>query len=125
MLDSVQTTVKIFGERMGCPGLELNAQGVLHLSIEGFGELFIDHKEDIFISLFRPYDFLSRERLLAALAMCHPLTPRAFPPHAVLSGEHLLGFSVKIPHERFDVGTLELVIQFLQTLQEDLQAHGE
>jgi hypothetical protein len=57
--------------------------------------------------------------------MCHPLTPRAFPPHAVLSGEHLLGFSVKISHERFDVGTLELVIQFLQTLQEDLQAHGE
>ncbi|MDR2377365.1 MAG: hypothetical protein LBD54_01270, partial [Puniceicoccales bacterium] len=67
MLDSVQTTVKIFGERMGCPGLELNTQGVLHLSIEGFGELFIDDKEAVFITLFRHYDFLSSERLLAAL----------------------------------------------------------
>jgi len=124
MSDSVRSAVRTFGERMGCPHLELNAQGVLHLTIEGFGELFIDDREAIFVSLLRHYDFLSQERLLAALAMCHPTIVRPFAPHAVLQGEHLLGFSVKIPRERFDVGTLELVIQFLQDLQEDLQAHG-
>jgi hypothetical protein len=125
MLDSVQSTVKIFGDRIGYPNLELNSQGVLHLTIEGFGELFIDDKEAIFVTLLRHYDFLSKERMLAALAMCHPLAPKPFIPHAVLHEEHLLGFSVKVPRERFDVNTLEAVIQFLQTLQNDLQAHTE
>jgi hypothetical protein len=125
MLDSVQSTVKIFGDRIGYSNLELNFQGVLHLTIEGSGELFIDDKGSIFIVLLRHHDFISQERMLAALAMCHPFTPRAFTPHAVLQEEHLLGFAIKIPRERFDISTLELGIQFLQTLQDDLQAHTE
>jgi hypothetical protein len=125
MLDSVQSTVKIFGERIGYPQLELNSQGVLHLTIDGVGELLIEAQETIFITLLRYYDFLSKERMLATLAMCHPFSPKPFFPHAVLHEEHFLGFSVKISRARFEVSTLEAVLQFLQTLQDDLQNHTD
>ncbi|MDR1595628.1 MAG: hypothetical protein LBR91_01735 [Puniceicoccales bacterium] len=118
--------IQEFGQLVGFQSLEVNKNGVVHMSIDGIGELFIDEKfltesgNCVFIYLLRTYERPDGNLYRRALALCDYKSGEEFPSNPVLHGTQILGFAVKCSVDSFDLKALQEIIRKLKDLQDRL-----
>jgi hypothetical protein len=118
--------IKEFGELVGFQSLETNENGVVHLTVDGVGELFIDEKfrnesgDCVFVYLLRTYDRPDGNLYRRALLLCDYQADGEFPVNPVLYNSQVLGFVVKYKVEDFDLNALRGIIHKLKDSQDRL-----
>jgi hypothetical protein len=105
------------GQKMGFPSFTTNNQGLLHLAIEGVGELFIDvQRAHIFLYLLNKFPILNFKLISAAYIFCEEKAKHNFVTNPVLWDESALGFVVKIKKENFSPISLEGAVNQLMDM---------
>ena len=123
----VKDVVKDFGELVGIQSLEINENGVLHVTIHNIGDLFIDEKysfesgDHVFVYLLRVYEHVDGMLYGRALKLCDYERGRKFTINPVLHGDNALGFAIKWPIDSFNINILREMIDVLKTLQDRLE----
>ncbi|MDR1303396.1 MAG: hypothetical protein LBJ81_02115 [Puniceicoccales bacterium] len=113
----ISETLAYMGRKMGFPSFTTNDQGLLHLAIEGVGELFIDiQRTHIFLYLLNKFPVLNFKLVSAAYIFCEEKAKHNFPTNPVLRDENELGFAVKIKNENFSPVSLEAVVNQLMDI---------
>jgi hypothetical protein len=113
----ISETLAYMGEKMGFPSFTTNAQGLLHLAIEGIGELFVDvQRNHIFLYLLNKFPVLNFKLISAAYIFCEEKAKRNFTANPVLRDEDALGFVVKIKKENFSPISLEGAVNQLMDM---------
>jgi hypothetical protein len=119
--------IREFGTEIGFSSMEINANGVVHLTIHKVGDLFIDEKysdeagDNVFVYLLRVYEHIDGDRYRRALELCDYEPNQDFLVNPVLHKEQAIGFAVRHPRLSFDVGTLRKIIERLKFLQDRLE----
>ena len=115
----VERTIEEFGRSIGIPGLRFNSKGLVHLTLEAMGSLFVEKADGaVLVYLAREAPFLSVPALTKALARCHYEENHAYPVHAALRGENQLVFLVRMEQNDFTLPALETVITLLGRLHD-------
>jgi hypothetical protein len=115
-----------FGASISLNKLEINDNGVVHMSIGKIGELFIDEKyrdesgNCIFVYLLRNYEHPSGDIYKRALELCDYQKNAEFLVNPVLHGDGDLGFAIKNSIDTFDLNMLRKIIEKLKGLQDRL-----
>lgn len=123
----LREVIKEFGELVGFQSLETNNNGVVHITINKIGDLFIDEKYsdesggNVFVYLLRVYERIDGELYKTALEMCDSQRDTEFIVNPVLHKEQALGFVIKYPIDQFDINVLQKMIRHLQGLQNRLE----
>ncbi|MDR1413855.1 MAG: hypothetical protein LBI56_02885 [Puniceicoccales bacterium] len=123
----LRETIKEFGEEMGIQSLETNENGVVHMTIDKIGELFIDQKYSdeagncVFIYLLRLYEKFDGDLYRRALLLCDYQPGEEFLINPVLHQDQALGFAVKYKIDDFDGRVLQRIIHRLKDLQDRLE----
>lgn len=125
----IEKVITELGELVGIKELAINEHGVVHLTIEDIGELYIDDKtlkngHFIFIYLMRMYSFVSANVYEHALSLCDFRHRYPFVINPVLYGDKELGFAIKFTEDNFDVQVLQQAIEVLKNLQDKLGSVG-
>jgi hypothetical protein len=119
--------IREFGNEVGFRSLETNANGVVHLTIQKVGDLFIDEKYSdeaggyVFVYLLRVYEHITGDRYRRALELCDYEPNQSILVNPVLHKEQALGFAVRYPKDSFDVNILRKIIERLKILQDRLE----
>jgi type III secretion system chaperone SycN len=82
-----------FMNRIGLEGAADAGANPVVFDLEGLGQLTLETRaeaDELIMSLATPLPPYEEERLLAALALCHPDRARAFPLSCGLRHDHLL-----------------------------------
>ena len=110
----VDRTLEEFGQSIGMPGLRFNDQGVVMLTFERMGTLFLErHEEQILMYMVRKAEHAPLAVFRRALGLCHYQENQPFELHVGLRREDDLVFLVKIPEQEFILPTVERALQFL------------
>ena len=123
----LREVIKEFGELVGFQSLETNNNGVVHITINKIGDLFIDEKYsdesggNVFVYLLRVYERIDGGLYKSALEMCDSQRDTEFIVNSVLHKEQALGFVIKYPIDQFDVNVLQKMVRYLQGLQNRLE----
>ncbi|MDR2737442.1 MAG: hypothetical protein LBB18_00670 [Puniceicoccales bacterium] len=118
--------IREFGNLSGFRSLETNVHGVVHITIDKIGDLFIDEKyrdesgDCVFMYLLRTYEHPDGELYRRALAMCDYQSGAEFLINPVLHKDQMIGFAMKHRVETFDIDTLQKTIRTLNELQDRL-----
>lgn len=124
----LEQVIKEFGESVGFQSLEINSNGVVHMTITKVGDLFIDKKYhdesggNVFVYLLRVYEHVDGELYRRALELCEYKPDAEFLVNPVLHGDRALGFAVKCKSDLFDTGILLKIIHVLKDLQDRLES---
>lgn len=117
MEQHITETLQNLGKKWELPGFSMNPNGILHFSIEQIGELYIDIQPNwVYLYMLNHFDKLDFELLATALSFCQMNAQHTFLTNAVLRGDHLLGFVVKMSSEDFITVNCEAAIQELSDL---------
>lgn len=121
----VDDVIRELGELVGIDSLAVNQHGVVHLTIEKVGDLYVDDRlignnHFIFVYLMRTYDFISARVYEYALSLCDFRHRYPFIVNPVLEGDQEIGFIIKHSVENFNIQVLRQSIEVLQDLQDKL-----
>jgi type III secretion system chaperone SycN len=122
----LEEVIEDFGNSAGFRSLKTNANGVVNITIDGIGDLFIDEKyrdesgDCVFMYLMRTYEHANGELFRRALLLCDYQSGAEFLVNPVLNGDQVLGFAVKHQVETFNVNTLQKTIRLLNSLHDRL-----
>ena len=118
-MSMTDATVRDFGKSMGMPGLAFNDAGVLRLSFESAGVLSIERaRERAVIHLARPVTADVGATLERALKLCHFDAVEDRRPHAGMTRDGSLVFSLVVDEKDLDLPTLENVFDLLRRLHD-------
>ena len=119
-------TVADFGRSMGMSDLQFNEDGIVSLSVERTGDLYIEHLdsvEEVLVYLVRELPVgRRRDNYLRALQLSHWTENNPFLVTPALAGEDRLLFSTRIGNSDFTLPTLERAINFLEKLHDEVDA---
>ncbi|MDR1401802.1 MAG: hypothetical protein LBI81_02495 [Puniceicoccales bacterium] len=123
--------IREFGEEIGFQSLETNENGVVHLTIHGVGDLFVDQKYSeeagncVFVYLLRVYERFDGDLYRRALLLCDYQSTEEFVINPVLHQDQALGFAVKYKIDDFDLNVLDKIIHKLKDLQDRLEGDSQ
>ncbi len=125
----IDDVIAEFGEMVGISSLTVNEHGVVHLTIENIGDLFIDDRvingnHFVFVYLVRVYESVSGRLYGQALTLCDYRHKYPFIINPVLHDEQALGFSIKFSQEDFNIQILKQATEVLKDLQDQLESIG-
>lgn len=125
----IDGVISELGEMVGIESLTINEHGVIHLTIDKIGDLFIDDKvidgyHFIFVYLLRVYEFVSTRLYEQALLLCDFRHKFPLVINPVLRNDQALGFAVKHSSENFNIQILRQSIEVLKDLQDRLESTG-
>ena len=122
----INDVITELGEIVGIHSLAANQYGVVHLTIENIGDLFIDNRNSdgnhfVFVYLLRVYEYVSVKLYEQALLLCDYRYRYPFLVNPVLRNDQALGFAIKHVEENFNVPILRQSIEVLKDLQDKLE----
>lgn len=123
----IDDVIAELGEMVGINSLHTNKHGVVHLTIDNIGDLFVDEKvmgEDqhfIFIYLLRVYEFFNARLYEKAMVLCDYRYRYPFIVNPVLRNDQGLGFVIKHKADKFNIQILRQSIEVLKDLQDKLE----
>ena len=116
-----------FGRYIGAKSLEMNENGVIHMTINKIGDLFIDAKyqdesrEHIFIYLMRVYEHFDGDLYRRAMELCDYQPNQDYYANPVLHKDQVIGFVVKLHLDDFNLNALRAIVSYLKDLQDRLE----
>ncbi|MDR2435950.1 MAG: hypothetical protein LBD33_01385 [Puniceicoccales bacterium] len=123
----VDEVIAELGEMVGIKSLHTNKHGVVHLTIDRIGDLFVDERftgtdeHAIFIYLLRVYEFFSASLYEHAMLLCDYRNNYKFIINPVLRKDQALGFAIKYRADEFNIQSLQQAIETLKDLQDKLE----
>lgn len=116
----IQDTLNDFASVLGLKELRFNDQGLIYLSIEGLGDLYMEQLEGsaVLIYMIRELPETSDKALAKALKVCHHKEGRLFQFNSGLHDDNKIAFSVHLPESDFTVPKLDKAIQALARIHE-------
>ena len=117
-----EQTITEFGHSLGLNGLAPNEQGVVSLTFESIGTLFIERVEETaLIYLARDLDFPDASTYARALTLCHWTQNRVYAASPALRHEKQLLFSVRLPAADFTLPAFQRVLESLDRLHTEVR----
>ncbi len=128
-MTQINNVITELGEMIGVSSLAINQYGVVHLTIDNIGDLFVDDRviEDehfIFVYLLRVCEFVSVRLYEQALLLCNFKYKYPFLINPVLRNDQALGFAIKHHESNFNIQILKQSIEVLKDLQDKLENVG-
>ncbi|MDR0595635.1 MAG: hypothetical protein LBF94_03030 [Puniceicoccales bacterium] len=123
----ISDVIAELGEMVGIKFLCTNEHGVVHLTIDRIGDLFVDERfagtEDhsVFVYLLRVYEFFSANLYERAMRLCDYRNNYSFIVNPVLRKDQALGFAIKFKAEEFNIQGLQQAIELLKDIQDKLE----
>jgi hypothetical protein len=123
----VDEVIAELGEMVGINSLHTNKYGVVHLTIDHIGDLFVDERSvgtddhTVFVYLLRVYEFFSGALYEQAMLLCDYRHRYPFIINPVLRNDQALGFVIKHKASEFDIQNLRQSIESLKDLQDKLE----
>lgn len=116
----VDEAIRDFGRGIGFADLALSGNGVVSLSFEARGTLFIERAEGdaVLVYLSRAVPYPPPGLFERALAACHYKEGLPFPVSAGFLGDDRLVFLVRLPEKEFSLPALERAIELLTQLHD-------
>lgn len=110
-------TIEEFGRSMGIDGMAFNDDKVVHLEVEGVGDLYLeDEASYLLLYIVKEVDSPSLKLYKKAFTLCHYRQKNPFSVQVGLHEDNKLTFLVKLPHEGINESNLEKAIEFLNKL---------
>jgi hypothetical protein len=112
---------------IGISSLHTNKYGVVHLTVEHIGELYIDEqfagteRHVIFIYLLRAHAFPSARLYEHAMLLCDYRNKYPFIVNPALQNDNTVGFIIKCKVDEFNTQNLRQSIEVLKDLQNKLE----
>ncbi|MDR1255655.1 MAG: hypothetical protein LBJ94_01870 [Puniceicoccales bacterium] len=122
----IDEVISELGKVIGAKSLRINKHGVVHLTIDYVGDLFIDERSpgtnahSVLVYLLRIYEFPTAKLYEQAMLLCDYKNDYPFLVNPVLHKEQALGFAVKFRAEDFSTRNLYQAIETLQNMQDKL-----
>jgi hypothetical protein len=123
----VDEVIAELGEMAGISSLHTNQYGVVHLTIDSIGDLFIDERSPgaddciVFVYLLRVYEFFSASLYEQAMLLCDYRNRYPFIVNPVLRNDQALGFAIKHRASEFNIQNLRQSIETLKDIQDRLE----
>lgn len=113
----IEQTITDFGHSVGIDALSLNDAGVVMLTFERLGTLFIERREmELLVYLVRELTHPTAATFRAALEACHYRHQHPFPVQAGLRGDRHLVFLARLPAADFILPNLERTVALLDQI---------
>jgi len=117
----IDDAIHRFGQNLGIGDLGFSTDGVLCMSFEKRGTLFIEKAdEDILVYLVREANLHADGVFLNALASCHYREGLPFSVNPGFKEENQLAFIARIPETEFSLPALETALETLTHLHDTL-----
>jgi type III secretion system chaperone SycN len=125
----ISETLAQLGKKMGFSDLATNANGMVHLSMVGVGELFVDvQASGIFVYLLNQFPAVNFKLISTAYIFCEEKAKHSLPTNPVLHGEDVLGFAIRIEERQFTSMVLgeavDQLIDMVRRLKQFADLHG-
>jgi len=118
MIDAV---INQFGDTMGIKELALNEEGILQLSFENAGELFLEKADnDILMYLLKKVEYTSANLFWSALSLCYGQESYPFKVNPICSRDNHIGFCIRHSENSFTLQSINQSIEFLTELHRKL-----
>jgi len=116
----VDESLADFGRSMGLETLAFNDQGVVSLSFEAWGELYLERLQDgLLLYLCRGLDRPDAGLYARALELCHWRHNHAYAVNPAVHDEKLLVFAVRLSQQDAAAGpALDEAVQLLSRLHD-------
>ncbi len=120
-MDYIIETINEFGQGMGLKKLDLDENGLLCLSFEKSGTLYLEYlrdQETILVYIARHVPLYDTQIIARSLGLCRHRQELPFSVHAGFKGEDELVFMVRIPARDFTFSSLSQAIDLLKRRHE-------
>jgi type III secretion system chaperone SycN len=123
MNSQISTAIAEFGHSIGIDHLKCNRKGVVCLSLEKFGKLYFEPKDEVlFIYLVREIPFFDKAKMIKSLEFTHSREKHPYPVQVGLKGQGTVVFCVHLPFANCQLHELQTAATFLKKLHERLDS---
>jgi len=123
----VDEVITALGEMVGINTLCNNKYGVVNLTIDRIGDLFVDERaagtdgHSVFVYLLRVYKFFSADLYERAMLLCDYRNNYPLIVNPVLWKDQALVFAIKYKIDDFNIESLRQAIEVLKDIQDKLE----